>query len=97
MAPHWFALWYHLDDFEAEEAFVQHDDLVLVVALVQRVAQCEQRVPAGQYRPAPGGVALVTDHQSAPVGADGLVQHGRLLALLQTGEVVLSPTQSDIP
>lgn len=78
-----------LDDFEAEVAFVQHDDLVLVRAVVDHVPQREQRVAAGQHRLAPGGVALVADDQAAAVVGDGLVQDGSLLRLLQTGEVVL--------
>lgn len=78
-----------LDDFEAEVAFVQHDDLVLVRAVVDHVPQREQRVAAGQHCLAPGGVALVADDQAAAVVGDGLVQDGSLLGLLQAGEVVL--------
>lgn len=70
-------------------AFVQHDDLVLVRAVVDHVPQREQRVAAGQHRLAPGGVALVADDQAAAVVGDGLVQDGCLLRLLQAGEVVL--------
>lgn len=81
--------WTHLDDLEAEVAFVQHDDLVLVRAVVDHVPQREQRVAAGQHRLAPGGVALVADDQAAAVVGDGLVQDGSLLRLLQAGEVVL--------
>lgn len=78
-----------LDDLEAEVAFVQHDDLVLVGAVVDHVPQREQRVAAGQHRLAPSGVALVADDQAAAVVRDGLVQDGRLLGLLQAGEVIL--------
>lgn len=78
-----------LDDFEAEVAFVQHDDLVLVRAVVDHVPQREQRVAAGQHRLAPGRVALVANDQAAAVVGDGLVQDGSLFRLLQTGEVVL--------
>lgn len=70
-------------------AFVQHYDLVLVRAVIDHVSQREQRVAAGQHRLTPGGVALVADDQAAAVVCDGFVQGGRLLGLLQTGEVVL--------
>ena len=70
-------------------ALVEHDDLVLVRAVVHHMAQREQRIAAGQYRLAPGGVALMTDHHARAVVADRLVQDGRLLCLLQAGEVVL--------
>lgn len=70
-------------------AFVQHDDLVLVGAVVDHVPQREQRVSAGQHGLTPGRVALVADHQAAAVVGDGFVQDGRLLRLLQAGEVIL--------
>lgn len=80
---------YYLDDLEAEVAFVQHDDLVLVRPVVDHVSQGEQRVAAGQHRLTPGGVALVADDQAAAVVSDGFVQDGGLLRLLQTREVIL--------
>ena len=70
-------------------AFVQHDDLILVRAVVDHVSQSEQRVAAGQHRLTPGGVALVADDQAAAVVCDGFVQDGGLLGLLQAGEVIL--------
>lgn len=73
---------YYLDDLEAEVAFVQHDDLVLVCAVVDHVPQGEQCFAAGQHRLTPGGVALVANHQAAAVVCDGFVQDGRLLCLL---------------
>ena len=68
--------------------FVQHDDLVVVRAVVYHVPQREQRVAAGQHGLTPGGVALVADDQAAAVVCDGFVQDGRL-RLLQTREVIL--------
>lgn len=85
----------YLDDLEAEVAFVQHDDLVLVRAVVDHVPQREQRVAAGQHRLAPGGVALVADDQAAAVVRDGLVQDGCLLGLLQAGEVILKGREKE--
>lgn len=79
----------YLDDFEAEVAFVQHDDLILVGAVIDHVPQREQRVAAGQHGLSPGWVALVADDQVAAVVCDGFVQDGRLLCLLQTREVIL--------
>lgn len=80
---------FYLDDLEAEVAFVQHDDLVLVRAVVDHVSHREQRVAAGEHRLAPSGVALVADDQAAAVVCDGFVQDGGLLCLLQAGEVIL--------
>lgn len=79
----------YLDDLEAEVALVQHYDLVLVRAVVNHVSQREQCVAAGQHRLTPGGVTLVADDQAAAVACDGFIQGGRLLGLLQAGEVVL--------
>lgn len=75
-------------------SFVQHDDLVLVCAVVDHVSQREQRVAAGQNRLPPRRVALVADDQAAAVVGDGLVQDGGLLRLLQTGEVILRRRRS---
>lgn len=79
----------YLDDLEAEVAFVQHDDLILIRAVIDHVSQCEQRVAAGQHRLTPSGVTLVADDQAAAVVCDGFVQDRCLLCLLQTGEVIL--------
>lgn len=79
----------YLDDFEAQVAFVQHDDLIIVCAIINHVPQREQRVAAGQHGLTPSGVTLVADHQAAAVVRDGFVQDGHLLCLLQTREVIL--------
>lgn len=74
-------------------ALVQHDDLVLVRAVVDHVSHGEQRVAAGQHRLAPRRVALVADDQAAAVVCDGFVQDGGLLRLLQAGEVILNEAE----
>lgn len=38
---------FYLDDLEAEMPLVQHDDLILVRAIIDHVSQSEQRVTAG--------------------------------------------------
>lgn len=55
--------WCHLDDAEAEEPAIEHDDLVLIGAFVQHVAQGEERRGVGQHGAPPGRVALVSDDQ----------------------------------
>lgn len=80
----------HLDDAEAEVPPVQHDDLVLVGAFVQDVAQGEQGRGIGQDGAPPGRVALVSDDQVLLVGGDGLIKHGRLVVLVGGREVVLT-------
>lgn len=80
---------FYLDDLEAEVAFVQHDDLVLVRAVIDHVSEGEQRVAAGQHGLPPGGVTFMADYQAAAVVCDGLIQDARLLCLLETREVIL--------
>lgn len=78
-----------LDDSEAEEPLVEHDDLVLVAAVVHDVAQGEQRGHVGQDGAAPHRVALVGDQHLLLVGSDGVVQHHGVLVLVRGREVVL--------
>lgn len=80
---------FYLYDLEAEVAFVQHDDLILIRAIVDHVPQREQRVAAGQHRLTPSGVTLVADDQAAAVVCDGFVQDRCLLGLFQTREMIL--------
>ena len=74
-------------------AFVQHDDLILIRAIIDHVSQSEQRVAAGQHGLTPGRVTLVADYQAAAVVCDGFIQDGCLLGLLQTCKVILEGTK----
>lgn len=79
----------YLDDSEAEEAFVQHDDLVLVAAVIHNVAESEQRRHVGQDSAAPNRVTLVRDQHLLFISCDGIVQHHWVLILIRRGEVIL--------
>ena len=53
----------------------EHDDFVLVGAIVKDVAQGQQRWRVGKDRVTPGGIALMGNHQRCLVSRDGRVQH----------------------
>lgn len=79
----------HLDDSEAEEAFVQHDDLVLVTAVIHNMSESKQRRHVSQNSAAPNRIALVRDQHFLFVSSDGIVQHHWVLILIRRGEVIL--------
>lgn len=79
----------YLDDLEAQEAPVQHDDLVLVRALVHHVPQGEQLLLVGQHGAPPGRVTLVADHDFLLKGLDGLIEGPWVFILVRAGELVL--------
>lgn len=80
----------YFDDTEAEVTSIEHYDFVLVGALVENVAQSEERLGIGEHGAPPGRVALVGDDQVLLVGGDGLEEHRRLIVLIRRGEVVLA-------
>lgn len=82
----------HLDDSEAKEAFVQHDDLVLVTAVIHNVAESEQRRHVGQDSAAPHRITLVRDQHLLLISCDGIVQHHWVLIFIRRGEVILQRT-----
>lgn len=79
----------YLYDPEAEEALVEHDDLVFVAAVVHDVAQGQQRGHVGQDGAAPHRVALVRDQHLLLVGRDGVVQYHRVLVFVGRCEMIL--------
>ncbi len=79
----------HLDDSEAKETFVQHDDLVLVTSVIHNVAESKQRRHVGQDSAAPHRVAFVRDKHLLFISSDGIVQHDGVLILIRRGEVIL--------
>lgn len=83
-----------LDDSEAEEPLVQHDDLILVAAVIHDVAQRQQRWHVGQDCAAPHGVALVRNQHLLLVGSDGVVQNHGVLVLVRRGKVILEGSPS---
>ncbi len=86
----------HLDDSEAEETFVQHDDLVLVTSVIHNVAESKQRRHVGQDSAAPHRVAFVRDKHLLFISSDGIVQHDGVLILIRRGEVILWSKQEKI-
>lgn len=79
----------YLDDLEAQEAPVEHDDLVLVRALVHHMPQGEQLLLVGQHGAPPGRVTLVADHDFLLEGLDGLIEDPWVFILVGAGELVL--------
>ena len=63
--PH--ALAVELDHPEADVPLVEHDDLVLVRAVVHHVAQGQEGGGAGEDGVAPGGITLKEPHAKARV------------------------------
>ena len=53
----------------------EHDDFVLVGAVVEDVAQGQQRWRVGEDGVTPGRIALVGNYQRSLVSRDGRVQH----------------------
>lgn len=80
----------NLDDAEAEEPLVQHDDFVLIAAVVHDVTQRQKRRHVGQDGAPPNRVALVRYQHFLLVGGDGVIQHRGVLILIRGRKVVLS-------
>lgn len=87
---------FDLDDSEAEEPLVEHDDFVLVAAVVHDVAQRQQGRHVCQNCAAPHRVALVGYQHLLLVGSDGVVQHHRILVLIWRREVVLERKKQEM-
>lgn len=79
----------NLDDAEAEMTAVKHDDLVLICALIENMAQGEEGRRVGQDRAPPGWVALVSNDQVLLVGGNSLIQNCWLIIFIWGCEVVL--------
>lgn len=84
----------HLDNSEAEEAFVQHDDLVFVTAVVHDVAESQQRRHVCQDGAAPHGVTLMRDEHLLLISCDGIIQHHWVLILIRRCEMILQRTET---
>lgn len=90
LVPHWRSGHVtYLDDLEAQETPVEHDDFVFVGTLVHHVPQGQQLLLVGQHRTPPGWVSLVADHDFLLEGLDGLIENGRIFILIRAGELVL--------
>lgn len=68
---------------------MEHDDLVLVCALIHHMPQGQQLLLVGQHSTPPGRVTLVADHHFPFKGLDGLIEHGRVFILVWASELVL--------
>lgn len=68
---------------------MEHDDLVLVRALVHHVPQGEQLLLVGQHGAPPGWVTLVADHYFLLKGLDGLIEDPWVFIFVGAGELVL--------
>lgn len=79
----------YLDDLEAQETPVEHDDLVLISTLVHHVPQSQQLLLVGQHSAPPGWVSLVADHDFLLKGLDGLIENCWVFILIRAGELVL--------
>lgn len=79
----------YLDDLEAQEALVEHDDLVLVGTLVHHAPQGQQLLLVGEHGAPPGRVTLVADDHFLLKGLDGLVEDHWVLILIRARELVL--------
>lgn len=79
----------YLDHLEAQEASVQHDDLILVCALVYHMPQGQQLLLVGQHGAPPGRVALMADDHFLLKGLYGLVEDHGVFVLVGASELVL--------
>ena len=79
----------YLDHLEAQEASVEHDDLVLVRALFYHVPQGQQLLPVGQHGAPPGRVALVADDHLLLKGLYGLIEDHGVFVFVGASELVL--------
>lgn len=79
----------HLNDLEAQEAPMEHDDLVLVGTLIHHVPQSQQLLLVGQHRSSPGWISLVADHHLLLEGLDGLIENFWVFIFVGAGELVL--------
>lgn len=68
---------------------MEHDDLVLIGALVHHVPQSQQLLLVGQHGSSPGRVSLVADHHLLREGPDGLIENRGVFVLIGAGELVL--------
>lgn len=73
---------------------MQHDDLVLVSALVHHVPQGEQLLLIGQHGTPPGRVTLMADHYLLLKGLDGLVEDPWVFVFVGASELVLGGERS---
>lgn len=86
----------YLDHLEAQEASVEHDDLVLISALVHHMPQGEQLLLVGEHRAPPGRVTLMADHHFLLKRLDGLIEDHWVFILIRTSELVLGERSSSV-
>ena len=68
---------------------MEHEDLVLIRALVYHVPQGEQLLLVGQHGAPPGWVTLMADDHFLLKGLDGLVEDCWVFVLIGASELVL--------
>jgi hypothetical protein len=80
----------HLDDPEAQVAPVEHDDLVLVGAVIHDMPQSQQGGRVGKDCTPPRRVAFVGYHKVLLVRDDGFVEHSGVVILIWGCEMILN-------
>lgn len=79
----------YFNDPEAQVASVEHDDLVLVGAVVHDMPQSEQRGRVGEHCTPPRRVPFVGDDEVLLVGYNGFVEHSGVIIFIRRSEMVL--------
>lgn len=79
----------HFNDPEAQVASVEHDDLILIGAVVHDVPQGEQRGRVGQHCAPPRGVPFMSYHEVFFMRHNGFIEHSRVIILIWRSEMIL--------
>ena len=80
----------HLNDPEAQVAPVEHDDLVLIGAIVHDMPQSQQGGRVGKDCAPPCRVPFMGYHKVLLVSHDGFVEHSGVVILIGGCEMVLN-------
>lgn len=75
---------------------MEHDDLVLIRALIHHVPQGEQLLLVGQHGAPPGRVTFMADHHFLLEGLDGLIEDPWVFIFVGASELVLGEKRSVI-
>ena len=74
--------------------FLTKSHLILMVALIEHMPECEERRHVGEHSVPPGGVRLVGDDHVLLVAADRVVQRLVVVVFVWEREVVLGRRQN---